>query len=158
MRSASCYTDLRKVVAYAKNKKVQYPGGVAKNWETLQAALPCNPDFTVQNYVVFSCSSNSCTGPNVPVDGGGETGPTGPNCDTWYPTYGYVIYEEHLDVYPLGPVYFWCNSSGVTEEPPVAAPDYSTITNTATRCGEEFSVLGDLTGGGGGGSGPSGPT
>ena len=59
MRSASCYTDLRKTVAYAKNRKVQYPGGVAKNWETLQAALPCNPNFEVQNYAVgLPCNYN----------------------------------------------------------------------------------------------------
>ena len=63
MRSASCYTDLRRTVAYAKNRKVQYPGSVAKNWETLQAALPCNPDFTIQNYVgnpIYCGQTNAC--------------------------------------------------------------------------------------------------
>lgn len=63
MRSASCYTDLRRTVAYAKNRKVQYPGGVAKNWETLQAALPCNPNFDIQNYVgvpIWCSQTNAC--------------------------------------------------------------------------------------------------
>jgi hypothetical protein len=51
MRTASCYTNKVKITAYAKNTKVDYPGHVAKNWELLQAALPCNPNFTVQNYI-----------------------------------------------------------------------------------------------------------
>lgn len=67
MRSASCYTNLRKTVAYAKNKKVNYPGGVAKNWETLQAALPCNPDFTVQNYVAVPIYCRKTNGCGVPI-------------------------------------------------------------------------------------------
>lgn len=59
MRSASCYTNKVKTVAYAKNRKVDYPGHVAKNWETLQATLPCNPNFDVQNYVVtMPCGTN----------------------------------------------------------------------------------------------------
>ncbi len=59
MRSASCYTDKVRTTAYAKNTKVQYPGGVAKNWEVLQATLPCNPNFTVQTYaVVLPCNYN----------------------------------------------------------------------------------------------------
>ena len=61
MRTASCYTNKVKVVAYAKNRKVEYPGHVAKNWETLQATLPCNPDFTVQNYqTTQSCGNATC--------------------------------------------------------------------------------------------------
>lgn len=67
MRSASCYTNLRKTVAYAKNKKVNYPGGVAKNWETLQAALPCNPDFTVQNYVGLPIYCGRTNGCGIPI-------------------------------------------------------------------------------------------
>ena len=59
MRTASCYTNKVKIVAYAKNKKVEYPGGVAKNWETLQATLPCNPDFTIQTYAAsLPCNYN----------------------------------------------------------------------------------------------------
>ena len=59
MRSASCYTNKVKITAYAKNTKVDYPGHVAKNWETLQAALPCNPEFTVQNYQpTIACNYN----------------------------------------------------------------------------------------------------
>jgi len=68
MRSASCFTDLRRTVAYAKNRKVQYPGGVAKNWETLQAALPCNPNFEIENYVIPACNGpTSCPPPPPPV-------------------------------------------------------------------------------------------
>lgn len=68
MRSASCYTDLRRTVAYAKNRKVNYPGNVAKNWEILQAALPCNPNFDVQNYVIPVCSGpTNCLAPPPPV-------------------------------------------------------------------------------------------
>jgi hypothetical protein len=61
MRSASCYTNKVKVVAYAKNRKVDLVGHVGKNWETLQAALPCNPDFTVQNYQVVLCGNANPT-------------------------------------------------------------------------------------------------
>jgi hypothetical protein len=68
--------------------------------------------------------------------------PPGPTCESFYPTYGYLIYEEHLDVYPLGPVYFWCTSAGVTEDPPVPAPDYNGT--TATRCNQLFTVLGEV--------------
>lgn len=68
MRSASCYTDLRRTVAYAKNRKVNYPGNVAKNWEILQAALPCNPNFDVQNYVIPVCNGpTNCLAPPPPV-------------------------------------------------------------------------------------------
>jgi len=69
MRTASCYTDLRKVTAYAKNRKVQYPGGVAKNWEVLQAALPCNPNFDIQNYVGVPnwCSQTNACATIVPI-------------------------------------------------------------------------------------------
>ena len=59
MRTASCYTNKVKVTAYAKNTKVDYPGHVAKNWEVLQAALPCNPNFDIQNYIPnIPCSKN----------------------------------------------------------------------------------------------------
>jgi hypothetical protein len=63
MRTAACYTNRVRIVAYAKNKKVNYPGGVAKNWETLQATLPCSPDFTVQTYVgvpIYCSQTNAC--------------------------------------------------------------------------------------------------
>jgi hypothetical protein len=73
----------------------------------------------------------------------GPTATTQQSCDTsWYPTFGYLIYEQHLDVYPIGPVYFWCNSLGIVENPPVPAPDYDSGTGKATRCGVEYTVLG----------------
>ena len=50
-RSASCYTNLRKITATAKNNKVDYPGHVAKNWNPLAPTLGCNPIFDVQEYV-----------------------------------------------------------------------------------------------------------
>ena len=141
MRSASCYTNKVKVVSYAKNKKVDYPKHIAKNWETLQATLPCNPDFTVQDYVIVNCKK-VCTGPTGPIEDIGSTGPTGPACEDFYPTYGYLVYESHLDVYPFGPVYFWCTSAGTVESPPVPAPDYNGT--TATRCDQSYTVLGVL--------------
>jgi hypothetical protein len=52
MRSAACYTNKVKVVAQAKNTKVNYPGGEAKNWDKMYATLGCNPNFAVQTYVV----------------------------------------------------------------------------------------------------------
>lgn len=61
MRTASCYTNKVRITAYAKNKKVDLIGHVGKNWETLQATLPCNPDFTVQNYqTTLSCGNPTC--------------------------------------------------------------------------------------------------
>jgi hypothetical protein len=68
MRTASCYTNKVKITSYAKNKKVDYPGHIAKNWEVLQATLACNPDFTVQDYVIPACRGpSSCPPPPPPV-------------------------------------------------------------------------------------------
>lgn len=50
-RSASCYTNLRKTTALAKNNKVDYPGHIAKNWNPLASSLGCNPIFDVQEYI-----------------------------------------------------------------------------------------------------------
>lgn len=63
MSSAACYTNKVKVVAQAKNTKVNYPGGEAKNNDKVYATLGCNPNFAIQNYVpltrcgarVFKC-------------------------------------------------------------------------------------------------------
>ena len=52
MSSAACYTNRVKVVAQAKNTKVNYQGGEAKNRDSIYATLGCNPNFTVQNYKV----------------------------------------------------------------------------------------------------------
>ena len=50
-RTASCYTNLIKQRAEAKNNKVDYPGHVAKNWNPLAPTLGCNPNFDVQEYI-----------------------------------------------------------------------------------------------------------
>jgi hypothetical protein len=50
-RTASCYTNLIKIKAQAKNNKVDYPGHVAKNWNPLAPTLGCNPIFDEQNYI-----------------------------------------------------------------------------------------------------------
>jgi hypothetical protein len=84
MRTASCYTNKVKIVAYAKNRKVNYQGGVAKNWEILQAALPCSPDFTVQNYVgipIYCSQTNVCPAaiPLIEIYSGGNAQTQSPN-------------------------------------------------------------------------------
>ncbi len=59
-RSAGCYTNLRKIVAEAKNTKVEYPGNVAKNWNVLQPTINCNPNFQVIEYVqICNCTRTS---------------------------------------------------------------------------------------------------
>jgi hypothetical protein len=52
MSSAAAYTNRVKVIAQAKNTKVDYPGHVAKNSDTLKATLGCSPNYTIQNYVI----------------------------------------------------------------------------------------------------------
>ena len=110
--------------------------------ESDQTLFKYNP--ATQSVVQVGCNCptgpTGPTGPSGPSGPSGDTGPTGPDCDTWYPTYGYVIYQQNLDVYPLGPIYFWCTEDGVTESPPVAAPDYDGT--SATRCDESYTVLG----------------
>lgn len=62
-RSASCYTNLRKTIAMAKNTKVDYPGHVANNWNPLAPALGCNPRFEENTYMNIQeiCSSKPNT-------------------------------------------------------------------------------------------------
>jgi hypothetical protein len=55
MKSASCYTNKVRVLAEAKNTKVQYPGDVARNWFYLYPAGPCNPNFQVIQYTGRPC-------------------------------------------------------------------------------------------------------
>lgn len=67
-RSASCYTNLRKMTALAKNNKVDYPGHVAKNWNPLASTLGCNPIFDVQEYIDIAsiCQPKKLTAVNQP--------------------------------------------------------------------------------------------
>lgn len=51
MSSSACYTNRVKVIAQAKNTKVNYPGGEAKNFDPIYATLSCNPRFGVQKYL-----------------------------------------------------------------------------------------------------------
>jgi hypothetical protein len=50
MKSASAYTNARRVTAIGKNTKVEYPKYVAKNWGLLQPAVRCNPNFQILVY------------------------------------------------------------------------------------------------------------
>lgn len=50
MKSASAYTNTRRVTAIGKNTKVEYPKYVARNWGLLQPAVRCNPDFQIIIY------------------------------------------------------------------------------------------------------------
>jgi hypothetical protein len=50
MKSASAYTNARRVTAIGKNTKVEYPKYVAKNWGLLQPAVRCNPNFDILIY------------------------------------------------------------------------------------------------------------
>ncbi len=52
MQSAAAYTNKKRVIAIAKNTKVDYPGGVARNQGNLQPSIGCNPNFTPNNYIV----------------------------------------------------------------------------------------------------------
>lgn len=113
----------------SRNFKVpQVYGGQWKNHQTFQKWDPIS-----KRLVQVACCPAPAPAPQ-------------PECDTsWYPTYGYVIYETHLDVYPYGPFYFWCTSDGTTEDPPVPAYEYSSITSTAIRCGQSYTVFGEVT-------------
>lgn len=136
-------------MAEAGNTKVEQIGNVATNYGPLQPVLPsqaapltvvaCGPNFT--NYTYFKgcrkLKHHTCI-PFTPVE------PVPPICDGWYPTYGYVIYTQIIEV-NQNPNYYWCNSSGEVESTPVIATDYNGITNTATRCGLTFNVLGEIT-------------
>ena len=146
MKSAAAYTNKRRVMAEAGNTKVEQIGNIATNYGPLQPVLPsqlavtaCGPDFA--HHIYFKGCRNlkhhKCTVAAKP--------PTPVNCDGWYPTYGYVIYETHLEIYPLGPIFFWCDSSGQVETTPVVAINYSSSPSTAVRCGSTYTVLGDLT-------------
>lgn len=99
-------------------------GGQWKDHQTFQKWDPIS-----KRLVQVSCCAPEKT-VNIPI----------PPDESWYPTYGYLVYESHLDVYPYGPVYFWCNSSGLVETIPVAAPDYNGT--VATRNGNTYTVLG----------------
>lgn len=57
MKSATAYTNKRRVMAEAGNTKVEQIGNVATNYGPLQPVLPsqlnvtaCGPDFTVYTY------------------------------------------------------------------------------------------------------------
>ncbi len=52
MQSAAAYTNKIRVIATAKNTKVDYPGGVGRNHGNLQSAIRCNPNFTPINYFI----------------------------------------------------------------------------------------------------------
>lgn len=54
MKSAAAYTNKRRVSAEASNNKVQYPGNVARNSQSLAPACPINPNFQVLNYIGIS--------------------------------------------------------------------------------------------------------
>lgn len=50
MSSAACFTNKVKVIAQAKNTKVEYPGNVGSNSDPLKATIGCSPNFSVQVY------------------------------------------------------------------------------------------------------------
>jgi hypothetical protein len=49
--SASAYINRARILAEARNRKVQYPGNVA-SLNTLVNAINCRQDFTILNYTV----------------------------------------------------------------------------------------------------------
>lgn len=117
----------------SRNFKVpQVSGGQWKNHQTFQKWDPIS-----KRLVTVNCC--------LPPRQAPEPTPPGPDCDTWYPTYGYIVYTYIPEVYPIGPVYFWCTSGGITEEPAVPAPDFDSESMTATRCGQSYTVLGQVS-------------
>lgn len=50
MKSASAYTNAKRVNAITSNNKVEYPGKVAKNIQPLAASCPIDPNFEVLEY------------------------------------------------------------------------------------------------------------
>jgi hypothetical protein len=50
MKTASAYTNTRRVTAIGKNTKVEYPKYIARNWGLLQPAVRCNPNFQIIIY------------------------------------------------------------------------------------------------------------
>lgn len=66
----SAYTARRRFISDARVTKVQYPGSIAVNLNTVQSGIYCNPDFTVLNYAIpcpFGCA-NLFVPPIVCVD------------------------------------------------------------------------------------------
>jgi hypothetical protein len=51
MRSASAYINKIRVKTEAKTRKVQYPGMIALNTNSIYAAINCNPVFDVLRYM-----------------------------------------------------------------------------------------------------------
>ncbi len=55
MSSAACYTNKIRIIAEAKNTKVEYPGKIGKNWNPLYSTLPCNSNYDILDYVKVKC-------------------------------------------------------------------------------------------------------
>ena len=83
MSSAACYTNRRRVLAEASVTKVQYPGRVATNNDTILSVRNCSPDYDIMNYVTTKpcCVSPIVVPPEPPqppvisgiLDGGNFT-------------------------------------------------------------------------------------
>lgn len=74
MRSSASFTNRRRVLAEASITKVQYPGRVANNNDSILSVKNCLPDYSELIYKTKFC----CQPPRIPyfgcnIDGGNST-------------------------------------------------------------------------------------
>ena len=52
--NASCFTNRKRIVVESLNTKVQQPTKQSVNYVPLYSSRPCNPDYTVIQYVIYN--------------------------------------------------------------------------------------------------------
>lgn len=78
MSSAACYTNKRRILAQASVTKVQYPGRIAVNNDSIFSVINCNSDYDTIDYITTKpcCVSPIVVPPQPPpsfsdiLDGG----------------------------------------------------------------------------------------
>ncbi len=71
MRSASAYTNAIRIATTVRNNKVDYPGRIAKNFNSLNPVCPISPDFSKIEYVgipLYCNTTNFCPEPKTPCE------------------------------------------------------------------------------------------
>ena len=66
MSSAACYTNKRRVIAEASITKVQYPGKIANNNDSILSVQNCSPNFATLAYYTHIICRKNCHKPGPP--------------------------------------------------------------------------------------------